>query len=599
MSQKDLNLKQLILRLYPLITASLSHRSDASRVFDCLFWTITRFWHQEIKGMANTVEDNLKTLLTHASTQPFVAELRRQVSEKESVLDPRILALVLKGHVSMEQASDEQLAIFSKNPLPGSFELFSMYFLFRVKRIASLSSGKVETEIESLSNIVIEILHWKNSKPNRVFKLDILGDLIKLYPFFVHFCLKKLTDSVWGCSSPEGAYMTLSILRLTRNAGLLRFEDEQVQLSLVSQIPKQCGPGLSQILEKEKGFCFKNLEKLLNRVMVGADPLLLIEVARLFTENRRKSALPSPREFKLLLFFCEKCLKSSYPAFRNEMVTVLKKFFERLRKNLQHSISNSNPKKVEKEKVAFGHFQNFMKQFLQILLSKSRPETPFESVYVMLEIFKFIFNLFGSLDYFYKGILYPGSNILERLGWCDQNVFDSLCLALHNSAESTRYSIYSILSLFPKNAEFLSALQVTSETDFGTFYSQESPLLRLITSNALKTNVKDIEVYAYAQTTLFSFQRSDENKRAFLSHLFSIVSTNFCEIQKQMNNSEKILITQPIHLALSAIVMIFEKNEFFKTWKSAHVEHLFKEYNQITLSLVQFINRLIGLSEGT
>jgi hypothetical protein len=280
-------------------------------------------------------------------------------------------------------------------------------------------------------------------------------------------------------------------------------------------------------------------------------------------------------------------------------VTVLKKFLERLRKNFNHSILNQNPKKVEKQQTPFLHFGKFMKDLLAIFQQKSGPETPFESLNVVFEVLTFIYRLFGFNDFTYKNVFYPGSDILNRLGFFDVSVFNSLCVCLNNSSDSHRNSVFSILASFPKDSPFLAPFQVDSHSSIEHLLNNPHTLTRLIFTNRTKTNVKDIDVYSYAVSTLFQLQKSRENQIKLLQWLLTNIHSNFQKLNQDKSSNELLLISSPIHLDLSTVVMIFQKNHFLHDWQHDHLHSVFSQYMLIVLKLVNFINHLIDSAEGT
>lgn len=547
--------------------------------------------------MNNVIEANLKLLLTHASVLDCAQSLRNDLSDRDPDLDPRILSILLAGHLTPAIASDAKIETFVASPQTNSFELLSMFVLFRAGHVCKLDQADlIKKQIEILSGFVLRILRWANNKETRVFKVDLLSKLVAKRPFLAHFILKELLSLQWGVDTPEGAFVTISLLRVARMEGLAHF-DGQLKVDLISKKGAH-SQAFQKVLQKEKSADLDKLDQLLRRVLVSADPNLLVESIRLVTENRKKSAPPSQGELELVLFFCSNCLKSSFPAFRNEVVTAFKKFFERLRRIFEHHLTGKKPKKIAKTKAQFEDFKNFMQRLLQVFLNQSRPETPFETLYVLFETLQFIFKLFGPEDSIYKGRVFPGSRFLVELGFCAPQVLNALCASLNNSADTHRSAALSILGLFPKDLECLTRFQVSSETPFESVIQDEHFLCRLVRNNRTKTNIKDIEVGAYAIASLVALQKTQAGKELIVMGLLHTVEVNFNDILANVDKSERVLIDKPLHVALTAFDLVCTKNAYFANFDLNSVFSVANKFKALVFKMVEFINRLITSSQG-
>ena len=103
-------------------------------------------------------------------------------------------------------------------------------------------------------------------------------------------------------------------------------------------------------------------------------------------------------QFIFLIFFLD--LRTSFPDFRNNTLSLFRRFLLKLRLIYSNDLINYGKKKVEKEN--FVEFLNFLKNIYKFCLQELYPEAPFEVSFSLLEILKYIFIIFGPKNMNYK-----------------------------------------------------------------------------------------------------------------------------------------------------------------------------------------------------
>lgn len=99
----------------------------------------------------------------------------------------------------------------------------------------------------------------------------------------------------------------------------------------------------------------------------------------------------------------------------------------------------------------------FLKNIFEILNPELRPDMEFETINPIIEIYKFIFNVFGLVDYQYRRtVMFKGSKILAHIEAFSQPLFNFLLSSMRCSWESVRQSSLEILQGYPDDFELVT-----------------------------------------------------------------------------------------------------------------------------------------------
>lgn len=257
----------------------------------------------------------------------------------------------------------------------------------------------------------------------------------------------------------------------------------------------------------------------LEKIISHNNRSISLDGLRIVIEPKKDSLPMNPIEYELLERAIVFNTKNSYPDFRNNMTSAVKKFLHRLRNNLNPPLKKLTDKKsfdgllaTEKE---FSLFVGFLSRLKTILLEENYPDAPYESVYPLLECVKVVYESFNDQPfYFRKKTRFEGTNLLRFVGLYEQSLFEMFLSGFKCQWDTIRKISFEILRFFPQQLDFFTE-------DYKT-HKILNPSKNVLLQSPI---VKDIEAATFSLSLLFERCSGADEKLSFIEKLIEEFAT--------------------------------------------------------------------------
>ena len=559
-----------------------------------IFEIIVQSWEYPIRGFANFMEDvfgnfvkclnktEIYNLLDHIQTI-CKAPTRRRFASSRIVLD----FITIDEFLGKNKGLVKELLMFDLKANDNSVVyLFKTILLKKFELITKgIKKSKKKSQEELAKNIQIYKI-WVD------FWIEDYIDVIKSADHkFVHELVEYFHPSIFKIC-PEAVVLVINRLNqedqtlgtiLLAKVGLIRLARTNGSL----YVNKDRTNYQMDFLEQETDW-----SHILNQMISHSNRHVSLDAIRAVTEPRKVSEVPLRWEYQLFENLFKYNFKNSYPDFRNDLIVIINKLFQRLRnvmnKEFKVMKSEEDFHKLYEEKPKFKDFVDFFRNFKKLFIQNVYPDAPFESSYPYLQSMESLMEIFQNKAYVYRNKnVFDPTKILTYLDFYSSDIFDILVSSFKCQWDTVRKMSFKILKKFPDNLAYVSlefkktrllepskALMASpvikdveaSTYSFGLFYEMEKDLGKKF--EMMEDMVKELKEKKAMMEESF-LEGKGEFSQSLYHGILTTLSITICEEStfKEFYAFDKARLEELYHLIIIQIIEIinFSKNVILKS----------------------------------
>jgi len=320
----------------------------------------------------------------------------------------------------------------------------------------------------------------------------------------------------------------------------------------------------------------------LGKYIHHADRHIVLDAIRCITEPRKLSEIPIAQEYTLYAKIFEYDLKNSYPDFRNDLSSITKKLFQRLRNVMNRFFKIAKTQEefeaLEKEDPDFSNFCNFMRTFKLLFIRNVYPDSPFESCFPFLDTMVEVLTAFADKKYIFQNKnVFDETRILYYLGYYTCDLFEIYVSNFKSQWDVIRKLSFSLLKLFPNDIDYL--------TDDYKDRILMQPCKALLSSPI----IKDVDAATYSYGLLYSLKEDPSEKFEMAEFMLKELKEKRIVMHSSFGNDKEDFSSSLYHGNMTALSVILGDPSTFKLFYSLDKSRLRKMYSELIEEMILII----------
>lgn len=369
----------------------------------------------------------------------------------------------------------------------------------------------------------------------------------------------------------------IGLIRLARASGLLVLNETRDNYHM-------------DFLEQET-----NWHEELKRLITHSNRHIILDAIRTVTEPRKVSEVPLKWEYGLFETIFLYDFKNSYPHFRNDLIVIVKKLFQRLRnvmnKNFKKINSQEDFDKLMQESENFRNFVDFMKNFKRLFIANVYPDAPFESSYPYLQSLHAVYETFKDTSYVFRNKnVFDPTRILYYIDFYSMEIFNILISSFKCQWDTVRKICYRILKEFPADLEY---------------FNEEFKKKKLLDpSKVLMSSpvIKDVEAATYSFGLAFELEEETETKFSMIEEMLQLLQEKKQMMENSFLEGKSEFAQSLYHGILTTLSITLCDRNNFKIYYKADAQRLkaiFKTLMEEMTNIINFAKAIISKSTET